>query len=157
MQMAVFYSSFVIRHSQFGIAMAETTGKSLRVVVVTPERAVLDEPAELVTLPMYDGEHGVMAGHSAFVGQLGPGELRITTGTETKRYYIDGGFAQVAENVVNVLTAKAIASELLKPEVAAKARTEADALPQTTTLERETRTKAIARARGMGMVARKVG
>ena len=85
--------------------MAETTGKSLRVVVVTPERAVLDESAELVTLPMYDGEHGILAGHAAFVGQLGPGELRIKSATGSKRYYIDGGFAQVAENVVNVLTA----------------------------------------------------
>ncbi len=136
--------------------MAETTGKSLRVVVVTPERAVLDESAELVTLPMYDGEHGILAGHAAFVGQLGPGELRIKTATASKRFYIDGGFAQVAENVVNVLTAKAISSELLKPETATKAMTDAEALPQTTPLERENRSKAIARARGMGMVARKV-
>ena len=133
--------------------MAETTGKSLRVVVVTPERAVLDEPAELVTLPMYDGEHGVMAGHSAFVGQLGPGELRITTGTETKRYYIDGGFVQVAGGVVNVLTAKAVEATKLTGAAAITARTAADALPATNTVERESRNKAIARAQGMAKVA----
>ena len=91
--------------------MADTTGKSLKVVVVTPERAVLDEPAEMVILPMYDGERGVLIGHAPFVGQLGPGELRIKQGGAVKRYFIEGGFAQVSGSVVNVLTAKATAAE----------------------------------------------
>ena len=82
---------------------------NLKVVVVTPERAVLDEATEFVVLPMFDGERGVMTGHSAFVGQLGKGDLRLKTGTVTKSYAIDGGFVQVADNVVNVLTPKAVA------------------------------------------------
>ena len=74
--------------------MADAPGKGLKVVVVTPERAVLDEPADMVILPMYDGERGILPGHAAFVGQLGPGELRIKSGTSAKRYFIDGGFAR---------------------------------------------------------------
>ena len=46
--------------------MAATT--NLKVVVVTPERAVLDEAADMVVLPMFDGERGVQRGHAAFVG-----------------------------------------------------------------------------------------
>ncbi len=42
--------------------MAEATPKTLKVVVVTPERAVLDEAADLVILPMIDGELGVLPG-----------------------------------------------------------------------------------------------
>ena len=72
-----------------------------------------------------------------------------------KRYYIDGGFAQVAGGVVNVLTAKAIEAIKLIPTVATAARTEADALPATNTVERETRNKAIARAQGMAKVIAK--
>ncbi len=82
---------------------------NLKIVVVTPERAVLDEPAEMVVLPMYDGERGILNQHAAFVGQLGPGELRITQPGGVKKFTIEGGFVQVAQNVVNVLTAKATA------------------------------------------------
>ena len=135
--------------------MADTTTKTLRVVVVTPERAVLDESAESVVLPMFDGERGVLAGHAAFVGQLGPGELRIKSGTTLKRFFIDGGFAQVTGSVVNVLTARAIASDKLTPDSVTTARTAAEALPVTNTLERENRDKAVARAQGMAKVAAK--
>ncbi|MCU0702856.1 MAG: F0F1 ATP synthase subunit epsilon [Fimbriiglobus sp.] len=135
--------------------MADTTTKSLRVVVVTPERAVLDEPADGVVLPMFDGERGVLAGHAPFVGQLGPGELRIKAGGATKRFFIDGGFAQVTGSVVNVLTAKAIGSDKLTTESVTSARTAAEALPVTNAVQRENREKAIARAQGMAKVAAK--
>ena len=135
--------------------MADTIGKTLRVVVVTPERAVLDESADMVVLPMFDGERGVLHGHAPFVGQLGPGELRIKSGATLKRFFIDGGFAQVTGAVVNVLTARAVASDKLTPDSAATARTAAEALPVTNAVERETRTKAVARAQGMAKVAAK--
>jgi F-type H+-transporting ATPase subunit epsilon len=126
---------------------------SLRIIVVTPEKAVLDEAADSVVLPMFDGERGVLTGHAAFVGQLAPGELKITTGTTVKRFYIDSGFVQVANNTVNVLTAKSLASDKVTADVVAKARTEAEALPSTTAIERENRTKALARVSGMAKVA----
>jgi len=133
--------------------MADTP-TSLRVVVVTPERAELDVPATSVVLPMFDGERGILTGHSAFVGQLAPGELRITNGTQTTRYFIDGGFAQVAGGVVNVLTAKAIPANLVLSATATAARAAADTLPSANPIEREARTRAVARAQGLEAVAR---
>lgn len=135
--------------------MAEPTSKSLRVVVVTPERAVLDESAEMVVLPMFDGERGVLIGHAPFVGQLAPGELRLKTGETSKRFYIDGGFAQVTGTVVNVLTARAVPADKLSADAVTTARTAADALPSNNPVERETRTKAVARAQGMAKVLAK--
>jgi F-type H+-transporting ATPase subunit epsilon len=146
-------SSILNLKSKMGASMAEPTGKSLQVVVVTPERAVLDESADMVILPMFDGERGVQPGHAPFVGQLGPGELRIKTGSAARRFFIDGGFVQVTGRVVNVLTARALAAEKVTTADAAKARTDADALPSTTPVERENRSKAIARAQGMAAVA----
>src|SRR6185503_9528528 len=71
------------------------TEKRLRCVVVTPERAVLDEPAEFVVLPMIDGELGVLPRHAPLVGRLGKGQLRITQPGDTKKILnIEGGFAQ---------------------------------------------------------------
>jgi len=82
------------------------TDKKLQCVVVTPEKAIFDEPAEMVILPMIDGELGVQPGHSALVGKLGKGELRLKLGTETKKWQIEGGFAQVRGDVVTVLTTR---------------------------------------------------
>jgi F-type H+-transporting ATPase subunit epsilon len=90
----------------------------LRCVVVTPERAVLDEPADFVAVPMADGELGVERGRLPLIGRLGFGELRIRRGSAVHRYYVDGGFVQVRANVVTVLTARAVAAAALKAEAA---------------------------------------
>jgi F-type H+-transporting ATPase subunit epsilon len=85
------------------------SGKQLQCVIVTPEKAVVDEAADMVILPMIDGELGVQPGRAAVIGQLGKGELRLKRGTETKRWQIAGGFAQVRNDVITVLTTKATA------------------------------------------------
>src|SRR5437588_12802170 len=85
-----------------------TTLRNLQCVVVTPEKALLDQPADFVALPMYDGELGVLPGRAPLIGRLGCGELRIRKGQETQRYFVDGGFAQVRANQVTVLTSRAL-------------------------------------------------
>ena len=85
----------------------------LRCVVVTPERALLDEAVDFVAIPMYDGELGVLPDRAPLIGKLGFGELRIEKDGKTSRYFIDGGFAQIRDNVVTLLTSRAQpASEL---------------------------------------------
>ena len=128
---------------------------NIKISVVTPEKAVLDTTADFVVLPMFDGERGVGAGHSAFVGQLGPGEFRYTVAGETTRYYIDGGFAQVRTNTVTVLTAKAVKTGELTAVKAEEARAAAEALPATNSVERTSREKAVARAGAMARLAAK--
>ena len=82
------------------------TDKKLKCVVVTPERAVLDETADMVILPMIDGELGVQPGRAALVGRLGKGELRLNSGNQVRKWLVEGGFAQVRSDVVTVLTTK---------------------------------------------------
>jgi F-type H+-transporting ATPase subunit epsilon len=89
----------------------ESTERALQCVVVTPERAVLDEPADFVALPMYDGELGVLPGRAPLIGRLGYGELRLRRGNDTKRYFVDSGFAQIRNNIVTVLTPRAVRAE----------------------------------------------
>src|SRR5438128_10436190 len=84
------------------------SGKKLQVVVVTPERAVLEEPAEFVALPMFDGELGVLPGRAPLIGRLGVGELRLQQHGTARRFFLDGGFAQVRADTVTVLTNKAV-------------------------------------------------
>jgi F-type H+-transporting ATPase subunit epsilon len=96
--------------------MAETA--ILKCVVVTPERAVLDETADFVVVPMYDGELGIGRDRLPLIGRLGFGELRIKRGPTTKHYYVDGGFVQVRDNVVTLLTSKAVPTSEIKVQPA---------------------------------------
>jgi F-type H+-transporting ATPase subunit epsilon len=88
-----------------------TTDRHVQCIVVTPERAVLDESCDLVVLPLFDGELGVLPGRAPLIGRLGYGELRLRRGPRVDRYYVDGGFAQVRANVVTVLTHQALRAE----------------------------------------------
>ncbi len=81
---------------------------ALKCVVVTPEKAVLDEPADFVVVPMFDGELGVAPGRLPIIGRLGFGEVRITQAGTIKHLFIDGGFVQIRGNVVTLLTSKAV-------------------------------------------------
>ena len=81
--------------------------KQLQCVIVTPEKAVVDEAADFVVLPMIDGELGVLPRHTALIGKLGKGELRLKIGSETKKWQLEGGFAQIRNDVITVLTTKA--------------------------------------------------
>jgi F-type H+-transporting ATPase subunit epsilon len=90
----------------------------LRCIIVTPETTVLDTPADFVALPLYDGEAGIAPGRAPLIGRLGYGELRVSYKDEHIRYYVDGGFVQVADNVVSVLTNRAILECMLEREAA---------------------------------------
>ncbi len=96
--------------------------------VVTPERAVLEAEVKFVALPAHDGEIGIMRGRAPLLIKLAPGSLRADTDGGPRTLYIDGGFAEMAENRLTVLTEEALAPEELDSEAVAKALEEARAL-----------------------------
>jgi F-type H+-transporting ATPase subunit epsilon len=85
----------------------------LQCIVVTPEKPLLDEPAEFVALPLYDGEIGIAPSRAPLIGRLGAGELRLTRDGRVSRYYVESGFVEVSDNVVTVLTSRAVPAEEL--------------------------------------------
>lgn len=91
---------------------------SLQCVVVTPERTVVDQRAEFVALPLFDGEIGIAPGHSPMIGRLGFGELRIRGGEDVSRFYVEGGFVEVLGQTVSVMTNRAVPAAELDAEVA---------------------------------------
>jgi F-type H+-transporting ATPase subunit epsilon len=125
-------------------------------VVVTPERAVLDQAVDFVALTMYDGELGVAPGRAPLIGRLGYGELRTRKGTHVDRFYVDGGFVQVRANVVTVLTPKALKAEEISAEAATRALEEAQ-VPGKTPEQQDAQLRAQERARAQLRIARKQG
>ncbi|MBC7855648.1 MAG: ATP synthase F1 subunit epsilon [Pirellulaceae bacterium] len=130
--------------------------KLLHCIVVTPEATALEQDAEFVALPLYDGEIGILPAHSPMIGRLGFGEMRIrSAGGATATYYLDGGFVQVADNVVSVLTSRAVPAARLN-EGAAQDQLETASKRQASTPElAELRERAIAQARAQIRIARR--
>ena len=127
----------------------------VRCVIVTPEKAVLDAVADMVILPMFDGELGVLPGRAPIIGRLGAGELRLKTAGNVTRYFVEAGFVQVRDNVISVLTAKAQQADGVTAAMAEKASADAEALPFTNAVERANKAKARDRAQGMKKVVAK--
>jgi len=130
-----------------------TTAGTLQCIVVTPETTVLDTPADFVALPLFDGEAGVAPGRAPLIGRLGYGELRVRTGGNTRRYYVDGGFVQVVDNVVSVLSNRAIPAEKVDSTAAAEQLSAALARPAAGREELAIRDRQVNQARGQLRVA----
>lgn len=128
--------------------------KPLQVIVVTPEQTALEQEAEFVALPLYDGEIGIAPNHSPLIGRLGFGEMRIKSGGKTLHYYIDGGFVQVVDNVVSVLTNRAVPTSKLDAAIAQAQLTTAMTKPANTPELLAIRDRAVLQARAQIRVAR---
>lgn len=94
-------------------------GKTLRLVVVTPEKTVIDETVEALRFPLFDGDIGVLPGRLPMIGRLGCGMLFIEQVDGTvKSQFIDGGFVQVRDSVVTLLTDRCLSVEKLSKDAA---------------------------------------
>ena len=77
----------------------------LKVSVISPEASLYEGEATSVVAPAYDGEVGILTGHAPMMTLLGKGELRVQSGgSEARRFTIEGGFLQVVNNHVRVVT-----------------------------------------------------
>jgi F-type H+-transporting ATPase subunit epsilon len=78
----------------------------LKVSVISPEASLFEGDAESVVVPAYDGEVGILTGHAPMMTLLGKGNLRIDAAGGARRFTIEGGFLQVINNQVRVVTEK---------------------------------------------------
>lgn len=119
----------------------------LQCIIVTPESTVRDTPADFVALPLFDGEIGIAPEHSPLIGRLGFGELRVQQGDQVARYYVEGGFVEVFNNVVSVLTGRAMAADKLDPNEARQQLAAALSKKARAPAELDARDRALAQSR----------
>ena len=79
----------------------------LTVSVISPERTLFEGEVESLTAPAFDGEVGVLTSHAPMMTLLGKGTLRLGPGGSGGKFAVEGGFMQVIENHVRVVTEKA--------------------------------------------------
>jgi F-type H+-transporting ATPase subunit epsilon len=76
----------------------------IQLEVVTPERRVLAEPVDMVTVPGLGGELGILPGHTPLISQLQTGILTYVDGGKSFQLHVSGGFVEVRDDHVAVLT-----------------------------------------------------
>jgi len=80
----------------------------LTVSVISPERILFEGQASSVVAPAHDGEVGILPGHAPMMTLLGRGVLRLTGGAAPdQRFEVTGGFLQVVDDTVRVVTEQA--------------------------------------------------
>lgn len=88
--------------------------------IVTPDATAFDDEVTYVSYPAWDGQQGVMVDQSPFLARLGIGGLRIDRQGSSSWFWVDGGFAQVQDNVLTILTERARTPDELSADEAEK-------------------------------------
>ena len=77
--------------------------EKIQLEVVTPERRVLAEPVDMVTVPGFGGELGILPGHTPLISQLQTGVLTYAQDGKSQQLHVSGGFVEVRDDHVSVL------------------------------------------------------
>ena len=97
----------------------------IQLEVVTPERRVLADPVDMVTVPGLGGELGILPGHTPLISQLQTGVLTYVADGKSTQLHVSGGFVEVRDDHVSVLAEVAERPEEID---AARARQSRDQL-----------------------------
>lgn len=82
--------------------------ENITLEIVTPEKYVVSEEAQIVAAPGLFGEFGVLSGHTPFMTALKVGSVRYTDAGGAERFvFVSGGFAEALPDKVTVLAESA--------------------------------------------------
>ena len=83
--------------------------------LVSPERLVLSSEVSMVVVPGAEGDFGVLPGHAPMISNVRSGVISIYNDRAIEaRVFVAGGFAEVSNNRLTVLTEDAIALDEIK-------------------------------------------
>ena len=99
---------------------------ALQLLLVTPERRLVDEVVDEVQLPGLEGYLGILPGHAALLTELGVGEMSFRRGNETHYATVIGGYAEVLPDRITVLAEIAERAEEIDEDRARAARERAE-------------------------------
>ena len=99
----------------------------MQVELVSPERILFSGEAEMVIARTSGGDIAFLTGHAPFVGVLGIGVVTIQlTGSQREHAAVHGGFVEVRDNRVIILSDVAELSDHIDVERAREAQERAE-------------------------------
>ncbi|MBD8066650.1 F0F1 ATP synthase subunit epsilon [Devosia sp. PTR5] len=83
--------------------------EGLKIEIVSPERLVLSETVESVTVPGTEGYFTVMADHAPFMTTLRPGFITVVKSSNAADvFFVRGGFADVSPAGLTILAEESV-------------------------------------------------
>ena len=81
--------------------------EKIKLEVVTPKGAIVNENVDIVTAPGFAGEFGVLANHAPFLSTIKVGTLNYKKDGNEVELMISGGFCEVSNNKITFLVESA--------------------------------------------------
>ena len=79
--------------------------ENFNIEIVNPEKSFLKkENVSEVVVPAFEGELGILKDHISIISFLKPGIIKIFSGAEEERFYIDDGIVEFKDNSLSILT-----------------------------------------------------
>ncbi len=101
-------------------------GQQIRLEVVTPAGAKVDEDVDIVNAPGFGGDFGVLANHAPFLSTIKIGTLTYENGNKRESLMVSGGFCEVSNNKITFLVESAEVASDIDVERAMKAKERAE-------------------------------
>jgi len=101
---------------------------TIRLDIVTAERAVFSEDVDMVIAPGVEGQLGILPHHAPLMTTLQPGELIVKKGGDEFSLAVSGGFLEVRPDRVIILADTAERAEEIDIAQAEEAKRRAQAL-----------------------------
>ena len=95
--------------------------EAIHLEIITPDRRVLTTDASYVGAPGIEGQFGIMSHHRPYLTTLDIGTLHYIAGDKTYYVFVSGGFAEVENNNMTILTESAESAENIDFERARRA------------------------------------
>lgn len=77
--------------------------------LVSPEKLLVSEPADMVVVPGTEGNFGVLPGHAPMISTIRPGVIEMYNADQvTNRIFVAGGVAEVTQSSCTVLAEDAV-------------------------------------------------
>jgi F-type H+-transporting ATPase subunit epsilon len=84
--------------------------ETLRFELVSPERLLVSQDAEMVVVPGAEGDFGALPRHAPLLSMVRPGVIQVYESRRevTARYFVAGGYAEVTPERCTVLAEEAM-------------------------------------------------
>ena len=89
--------------------------KNFNLEIISPEKIILSEKVNSVTIPSFEGEMTILLDHIPLITFLRPGILRIE-GSKESEYFVEEGTVEFSNNTLIVLSSTIIPLENVKGE-----------------------------------------
>tara|TARA_B100001057_G_C22813916_1_gene936571 strand:+ start:477 stop:866 length:390 start_codon:yes stop_codon:yes gene_type:complete len=84
------------------------------VEIISPDKTILKSETQEVAIPSNEGQMGILKDHIPLITFLRPGII-VIKGNEEKKYFVEDGIVEFANNILLILTSTArLLSELNK-------------------------------------------